>query len=120
MIYISFIKTKLNVNAVSKFIVDNSIEYFVQCFINNCRKPFRSQLAARNSRKLTDILNLVTNDLNIFIHNKKHSNKPCHHRLNIKYSSISLSVCCLTFQDSEPMALLFFNHFVLLFAFITA
>src|SRR5436190_12392432 len=46
------------------------MKYFVQCFINNCREPFRSQLSARNPQRLTEILNLITNDLQ-YIHNQQ-------------------------------------------------
>lgn len=38
-------------------------QYVTQCFIKNCKEPYRSQLSARHPNTLNEISNLITNDL---------------------------------------------------------
>lgn len=72
LIYKNKIECKYEGN-VSKIVISNAVKYFTQCFINNCKDPYRSQLSARNPQMLSEILNLITNDLQ-YIHNQHISN----------------------------------------------
>lgn len=44
--------------------------YTTQCFIKNCKEPFRSQLSARSPKTLGEISELITNDLQ-YIHTQQ-------------------------------------------------
>lgn len=73
LIYKSKVECKYESNS-SKVILENALKYFTQCFINNCKDPFRSQLSARNPQKLTEILDLISNDLQ-YMHNQNSYNQ---------------------------------------------
>src|SRR5436190_18995987 len=81
LLYINNIENKyspLSIPDFKKF----GHRFATQCFIRNCKEPFKSQLAARNPSSLVEINTLITND---FQHYEINTNQHNSNTTNTQY-----------------------------------
>ena len=80
LLYKSKIEIRITGNELKNMIAFGQ-QFSTQCFIKNCKEPYRSQLSARHPKTLGDISNLITNDLQYV---RTQSNQPKTYQSNNK------------------------------------